>query len=135
MKGSLLLVDDEPGILESLGEFFLGEGYHVTLAASEEEALELYRAQRPAVVVSDLNLAPSSADAIHSSNDFAPRMRSSNAFAFAFALVASIGCEDPICSLREAHSFWKSLYTCHENAHSLRFASRLSSRPLHPKLP
>ena len=60
MKGSLLLVDDEPGILESLGEFFLGEGYHVSLAAGEEEALELYRAQRPAVVVSDLNLAPGS---------------------------------------------------------------------------
>jgi ActR/RegA family two-component response regulator len=60
VKGSLLLVDDEPGIRDSLGEFFMGEGYHVALAASEEEAFQVYRTQRPTVVVSDLNLAPGS---------------------------------------------------------------------------
>lgn len=60
MTGSLLLVDDEPGIRDSLGEFFLGEGYQVSLAASEEEAFSVYQAVRPAVVVSDLNLSPGS---------------------------------------------------------------------------
>jgi DNA-binding response OmpR family regulator len=60
MTGSLLLVDDEPGIRDSLGEFFLGEGYQVAVAASEEEAFQVYHAVRPAVVVSDLNLAPGS---------------------------------------------------------------------------
>jgi DNA-binding response OmpR family regulator len=60
MAGSLLLVDDEPAIRASLGEFFMGEGYQVAVAASEEEAFEVYRAQRPSVVVSDLNLAPGS---------------------------------------------------------------------------
>jgi ActR/RegA family two-component response regulator len=57
---SLLLVEDEPLVRESLAEFLGGAGYDLSQASSEEEALQCARRKLPAVVVSDLMLGQGS---------------------------------------------------------------------------
>lgn len=53
-KHSILLVDDEASILDSLGEGLRQAGYAVTEAASGEEAVSKLRSQRFDLVVTDL---------------------------------------------------------------------------------
>ncbi|MCB9919334.1 MAG: sigma-54-dependent Fis family transcriptional regulator [Planctomycetes bacterium] len=55
MKPSLLIVDDDASILESLRERFEARGYAVTTASSGEEALEAL-ANRPSLALLDLEL-------------------------------------------------------------------------------
>lgn len=43
MKGRILIVDDEPGILASLSGVLADEGYETVCTRSGAEALELYR--------------------------------------------------------------------------------------------
>ncbi len=57
MNELILVVDDEPGILTALGQILEDEGYRALVTESGEEALELYREQRPAVVFLDIWLA------------------------------------------------------------------------------
>lgn len=52
----ILVVDDEPVILRTLGANLRARGYDVDLAASGEAALELAAERRPDVVVVDLGL-------------------------------------------------------------------------------
>jgi UDP-3-O-[3-hydroxymyristoyl] N-acetylglucosamine deacetylase len=52
-----LIVDDEPGILTTLGGILSDEGYAILTTPSGEEALALYEAQRLAVVFLDVWLA------------------------------------------------------------------------------
>jgi UDP-3-O-[3-hydroxymyristoyl] N-acetylglucosamine deacetylase len=54
MKGRVLIVDDEPGILASLSGVLSDEGYETVCTRSGEEALKLYRAQQPDVVFLDI---------------------------------------------------------------------------------
>ena len=56
MSSRLLIVDDEPNVLEPLIDFFLAEGYEVDGARDGAEALERARAQRPDCVLLDVNL-------------------------------------------------------------------------------
>ena len=56
MNARLLIVDDEPNVLEPLIDFFLAEGYEVDGARDGAEALERARAQRPDCVLLDVNL-------------------------------------------------------------------------------
>lgn len=56
MAGSLLLVDDEPGIREGLSEYLFDQGFNISVAASEEEAWRVFKDHRPSVVLSDLML-------------------------------------------------------------------------------
>ncbi|MDQ3556508.1 MAG: sigma-54 dependent transcriptional regulator [Gemmatimonadota bacterium] len=56
MSRSLLLIDDEPGILRSLGGFFERDGWEVLRAGSGEEGLRSWEVQRPDLVVLDLDL-------------------------------------------------------------------------------
>ena len=51
---SILVVEDDSGIRESLVECLAGEGYAVELAADGAEGLERLRARRPDLVVLDL---------------------------------------------------------------------------------
>ncbi len=53
---SILLVEDDAGIRESVAECLAAEGYHVVVAAHGEEALGMLRASghRPDLVVLDL---------------------------------------------------------------------------------
>ena len=54
--GKLLVVDDEPGVRESLSRLMQKWGYDVRTASSGEEALGVVDAYRPAVVIADLVL-------------------------------------------------------------------------------
>ena len=60
MSDSLLLVDDEEGIRESLAEYLALQGFDITVAAGEAEAWDLAQASPPQVVVSDMNLGKES---------------------------------------------------------------------------
>ena len=50
---TLLLVDDEPGILASLKRLFRRDGYHVLIANSGEEGVEILKNHSVDVIVSD----------------------------------------------------------------------------------
>ena len=52
----ILVVDDEPNIREVVGQYLQRDGYAVVSAADGEEALSLYRQERPDLVVLDLML-------------------------------------------------------------------------------
>jgi UDP-3-O-[3-hydroxymyristoyl] N-acetylglucosamine deacetylase len=57
MSELVLIVDDEPGILTTLGGILSDEGYATLCTSSGDEALELYTRERPAVVFLDVWLA------------------------------------------------------------------------------
>jgi len=52
-KGTLLLVDDEPGILSALRRELRGEGYRILTAGSAPEAMELLARNAVQVIMSD----------------------------------------------------------------------------------
>ncbi len=54
MNELILIVDDEPGILTTLSQILGDEGYRTLVTTSGEEALHLYREQRPDVVFLDI---------------------------------------------------------------------------------
>ena len=54
MKPLVLIVDDEQGILTTLSHVLEDEGFRTLTTRSGEEALELYRKRRPAVVFLDI---------------------------------------------------------------------------------
>jgi DNA-binding response OmpR family regulator len=56
MEGRLLLVDDDPGVLDLLNEYFAGQGYDVEVASSGEAALSTVRAKRPDLVILDIRM-------------------------------------------------------------------------------
>lgn len=54
-EGTILLVEDDPGIRESIADCLSFEGYTVAHAANGEEALQyLHRSPRPRVLIVDL---------------------------------------------------------------------------------
>src|ERR671939_256503 len=57
MSDLILIVDDEPGILSTLGGILSDEGYATLATTSGEEALALYEERQPAVVFLDIWLA------------------------------------------------------------------------------
>jgi UDP-3-O-[3-hydroxymyristoyl] N-acetylglucosamine deacetylase len=57
MSELILIVDDEPGILSTLGGILSDEGYSTLTTTSGENALALYEEKRPAVVFLDIWLA------------------------------------------------------------------------------
>jgi CheY-like chemotaxis protein len=50
----VLIVDDDPDILQTLGLCLSTEGYRVVMAANGEEALEVLKNERPHVILLDL---------------------------------------------------------------------------------
>jgi CheY-like chemotaxis protein len=54
MSAYVLVVDDDPSILNLIAEILLGEGYRVTAARSAAEALRSIAHETPAVLVTDL---------------------------------------------------------------------------------
>ena len=57
MSELILIVDDEPGILTTLGGILSDEGYATLTTMSGEEALAFYKKKKPAVVFLDVWLA------------------------------------------------------------------------------
>ena len=56
MAEKILLVDDEEGIRRVLGISLADSGYDVLTAASGEEALQIFRAARPLMVLTDIKM-------------------------------------------------------------------------------
>jgi signal transduction histidine kinase len=56
MAETILLVDDEEGIRKVLGISLQDAGYEVLTAASGEEALNMFRTQKPALVLTDIKM-------------------------------------------------------------------------------
>lgn len=56
MRGSILLIDDDPGVLRVHRKFFQRQGWEVFSAGDGEDGLRLYEAERPDVTLLDLNL-------------------------------------------------------------------------------
>ncbi len=56
MPRSVLVVDDEPSVLQALGKLFRGAGYTVHQAATGQEGLIAWERHRPDVTVLDLVL-------------------------------------------------------------------------------
>jgi UDP-3-O-acyl N-acetylglucosamine deacetylase len=54
MSALILIVDDEPGILATLGGVLADQGYRTLTTGSGAEALRLYASERPAVVLLDV---------------------------------------------------------------------------------
>ena len=52
----ILVIDDDPGLLDLIEIRLAADGYKVICAASGEEALERFRSERPRVVISDLRM-------------------------------------------------------------------------------
>jgi signal transduction histidine kinase/CheY-like chemotaxis protein len=52
----VLVVDDEPAVVEVFKEFLAGQGYLLTLAASGEDAVRRLPDCRPDIILTDLNL-------------------------------------------------------------------------------
>ncbi len=56
MQRSILLIDDEPDVIRSLGRFFERAGWEVHRAMTGEEGIRLYEAVHPDLVLLDLHL-------------------------------------------------------------------------------
>ncbi len=56
MNEKLLVVDDEEGIRDSLGEYFSRQGYQVSLAEDGVKALDKIKIDRPDVIILDVQL-------------------------------------------------------------------------------
>jgi two-component system nitrogen regulation response regulator NtrX len=54
MQRTILIVDDEKSICESLGSILTDEGYEVLTAASGEEALKIIKEELPSLVILDI---------------------------------------------------------------------------------
>jgi DNA-binding NtrC family response regulator len=56
MPRSILIIDDDPGVLTVLGKFFGRKGWEVFSAGSGEDGVRTYEAHRPDVALLDLDL-------------------------------------------------------------------------------
>ncbi len=54
MKGTVLIIDDEPGILVAVADVLTDEGFTTLAATSANEGLDLYKQKRPDVVFLDI---------------------------------------------------------------------------------
>ena len=53
---SVLIADDDVGILETLQYLLLNEGYHVTVARDGQDAVNQYKEIKPDVVLMDIKM-------------------------------------------------------------------------------
>ncbi|MGI9255036.1 MAG: response regulator [Thermomicrobiales bacterium] len=56
LPGAVLIVDDDPSVVEMLAFLFEDEGYPVCRAFDGEQALWIARRERPVLVISDITL-------------------------------------------------------------------------------
>jgi len=73
----VVVVDDEPGICETLAEVFQDEGYAVHCAPDGARALELFKAldRRPCVVLLDLIMPVMDGNAVYEAMQADPELR------------------------------------------------------------
>ncbi len=56
MQRSILLIDDEPDVIRSLGRYFERAGWEVHRAMTGEEGVRLYEAEHPDLVLLDIHM-------------------------------------------------------------------------------
>ena len=54
MRGTVLVVDDDPSVRRCLGEFLEGEGYKVLTAPNGRAALAVLEDERPSLLLIDV---------------------------------------------------------------------------------
>ena len=52
----ILIVDDEPGIIEEVSSFLAEEGYEIRTADTAEEGIRLFQEFKPALILLDMKL-------------------------------------------------------------------------------
>src|SRR4051794_18832849 len=52
----ILVIDDEPSVVDVLQEFLAAQGYEITVAGSGEEGLRMVHDLRPDIILTDINL-------------------------------------------------------------------------------
>lgn len=52
----ILIIDDEPSFVELIGEYFKIAGYDAHTALNLEDAIKVFRTQKPRVVLLDFNM-------------------------------------------------------------------------------
>lgn len=52
-KIEIMLIDDEPDLLEIMGSVIRGWGYDLTIASGGREAIEIFKAKKPDIIVLD----------------------------------------------------------------------------------
>ena len=52
----ILVVDDDPGFLQMMADFFKPKGYSVGVATNLEDAINVFRREKPKVVLLDFNM-------------------------------------------------------------------------------
>ena len=52
-KIEIMLIDDEPDLLEIMGSVIRGWGYDLAIAGGGKEAVEMFKAKRPDIIVLD----------------------------------------------------------------------------------
>ena len=55
-KNKLLIIDDDPGFSLMVADYFKSYGYEVHTAESGGQAVEIYKRERPKVVLLDFNM-------------------------------------------------------------------------------
>jgi two-component system, sensor histidine kinase and response regulator len=74
-RRTVLVVDDEPDIRETLGDVLLDEGYSVELAANGQEALRrLPELSRPCAVILDIIMPVMSGTEVYAAMQADPRL-------------------------------------------------------------
>jgi DNA-binding response OmpR family regulator len=53
-KGTILCIDDDPDILESLKVILDSDGYETVTASSAEDGLKVFKARKPDLIIVDL---------------------------------------------------------------------------------
>ena len=56
MIARVLVVDDEPSVVDVFREFLAAQGYEITVASNGEEALKLIPTLKPDIILTDINL-------------------------------------------------------------------------------
>ena len=56
MKAKVLVIDDEPAMREIIGEVISLDKYDVSFAEDGEQGLEMYRTDKPDLVITDLHM-------------------------------------------------------------------------------
>ena len=115
-KGKVLIVDDAPDTLEIIQKLLYYEGYAITVASTGEEAIKKVEAEKPEVVLMDINLpGMDGTEALR-------RIRGINPFQCVIMLTAFATVDNAIQALKEgASDFVKKPF---ENDHLIHIVNQ-----------
>ncbi len=120
VKGTALIVDDEPDTLEILQALLSIEGYHVILASTGEEGVQKAQKEKPEIILMDINLPGIDG------NEALRKIRANNPLQCVIMLTAFATVENAIQALKEgATDFVKKPF---ENEHLIHIVNQASEK-------